>query len=103
MAMRPVLLVLALVFAATAAHAAGDATDGRVLAKYWCSSCHVTERARLGTVVDSAATFFEIVGRPGRDADFLRSFLSDPHYPMPNFQLTRDEIDDLVAYLTSLK
>jgi cytochrome c len=34
--------------------------------------------------------------------DHLRAFLTGPHPPMPNFNLSRQEIDDVVAYLHSL-
>jgi mono/diheme cytochrome c family protein len=32
----------------------------------------------------------------------VRAWLADPHPPMPNFNLSRQQIDDIVAYLDSL-
>jgi hypothetical protein len=33
----------------------------------------------------------------------LRAFLQTPHGQMPDFTLGRDQIDDVVAYLLSLR
>jgi hypothetical protein len=35
--------------------------------------------------------------------DWLSGFLAEPHPPMPNFNLTRQEIQDLVAYFESFR
>lgn len=99
-------LLLAAAFgisAAAPAFAAGDAKDGRTLARHWCAACHIVERRAVGTVVDGAPPFVAIANRPGRDAGYLRAFLSDPHPPMSGFDLMRAEIDDFVAYIRSLK
>jgi mono/diheme cytochrome c family protein len=37
-----------------------------------------------------------------RSADEIRGWLADPHPPMPNLELSRREIEDIVAYLQSL-
>jgi hypothetical protein len=37
-----------------------------------------------------------------RDQGWLRTWLIDPHPPMPNLHLSRQEIDDIIAYLSSL-
>ena len=33
---------------------------------------------------------------------YLKGWISNPHPPMPNFNLTRQTVDDLVAYIRSL-
>lgn len=85
---------------ATAAHAAGDAARGAVLAKAWCSNCHIVDRS--GTGKDAAPPFPSIAERNAPDQLQPKAFLAAPHPPMPDFNLARTEIDDIVAYLNSL-
>ena len=88
----------ALLGSAGLAHAGGDAEGGRQLARVWCSSCHLVEAG--GQAQDTAPPFPSIVGRHGDDAkSWIRGWLNDPHPPMPNFNLSRTEIDDIIAYL----
>jgi mono/diheme cytochrome c family protein len=53
------------------------------------------------TVPQGPPTFRTVAGHldPGQ----LRAFLSHPHPPMPDLALTRAEIDDLIAYIETLK
>jgi mono/diheme cytochrome c family protein len=82
------------------AHAAGDPTRGRALARTWCSSCHMTEPSNTGK--DLAPSFLSIAKRGHPDQLKARAFLNAPHPPMPDFNLSRNQIDDIVAYLQSL-
>ena len=52
---------------------------------------------------DTAPPFAAIANDPKRSPDALRAWLARPHPPMPNMNLTRTEISDIVAYLLSLK
>ena len=81
---------------------AADIQQGRTLAKQWCSNCHVIE-ADQAAGGDSAPTFGAIAETAAERTDDLRAWLADPHPPMPNLNLTRVEIDDLLAYIESLK
>jgi hypothetical protein len=45
----------------------------------------------------------QIANLPRRDAAYLRTFLTAPHPPMPPFQISRTDINDLVAYIVSLR
>jgi cytochrome c len=94
-------LALGLIGAVVAALPAGaqDAARGQRLAEQWCSNCHAVERRGS----DSVPTLQQIANLPGRDAAVLRTFLTNPHPPMPPFEIARDDIDDLVAYITSLR
>ena len=86
-----------------AAHAA-DAQAGRALAESWCASCHVIGEAGQSSASDAAPTFASIANRPDATADGLRAFLSEPHADaMKGIVLPRLEIDDLVAYIMSLR
>jgi len=80
--------------------AAGEPARGRALAQTWCSSCHTTERNNVGK--DLAPSFPSIAERGHPDQLEARTFLNAPHPPMPDFNLSRNQIDDIVAYLQSL-
>lgn len=84
------------------AASAADAKAGAATAKQWCTSCH-TVSASSGTGRDTAPPFARIAGRPDFDAEALRAFLANPHPPMKELNLTRSEIDNLVAYIETLK
>lgn len=97
----------AIVIAAAAALAAGgaaaqDAAAGRALAERWCAACHVVVE-RQGAATDIAPAFSAIAADAGRTDAWLRGWISDPHPPMPDPGLSRAQIDDVVAYLSSLR
>ena len=83
------------------ASAASDAASGLALAQRWCTGCHVV--AASGSGGDSAPPFSTIAKRPNQSAGALRAWLAEPHPPMPNLGLSRQQIDDIVAYLESLR
>ena len=100
-ALRRTTLALALVCAAISAPAAaGDANAGLGLARQWCVNCHVIDRSGGGS--DAAPPFAAIASDPDKDPAHLRTWLSTPHTQMPAMPLSRRDIDDLVAYITSL-
>ncbi len=92
--------VLLLCAASTSALAAGDAQAGRQLAQQWCTGCHVVDRATRGA--DTAPSFPAIARREAQHPERLRAFLTAPHPPMAGLNLSRQQIDDIVAYLASL-
>ena len=98
----PAAVLLSLVLAAaTARPTRADATRGSQLARQWCASCHVTSGNPAGNVQQGPPSFHTIAG--ARTADQLRAFLSHPHGAMPDLSLTRQEIDDLVGYIETLR
>ena len=80
---------------------AGDAATGQKLAKEWCSACHYVGSGAAAS--DAAPAFAEIANDPSATPERWRNWLIDPHPPMPNFSLSRGELDAIVAYLESLK
>jgi mono/diheme cytochrome c family protein len=96
-----VLCSLFTVLLSPSAHAAGDAAAGKDLATTWCSACHLMEGGQ--TTADGARPFASIAHDPKVTADRLRGFLVRPHGGMPELNLTRQEIENLVAYIESLK
>jgi mono/diheme cytochrome c family protein len=97
---RALFTTILLVALATPARA--DAARGAAIAERWCASCHVIGPGRGGSVPQGPPTFPQ-VARSGLTADQLRAFLSHPHGAMPDLSLTRAEIDDLVAYIATLR
>lgn len=92
--------VLSAAIAAGTAEAAGNADAGRALARQWCSGCHVVAGNSQGH--DAAPTFAEIARRHASDSSWLRAWLAAPHPPMPSLDLSRQQTEDIVAYLDSL-
>lgn len=80
----------------------GDPAIGRTLAQTWCSSCHaVSGTQRRGG--DVAPPFAALVAGPQGLSDArLRGWLHDPHPPMQGITLSRQQTEDIVAYLRSL-
>ncbi len=87
---------------ATSAAMAGDPVSGGILARQWCSECHLVEPGQTAAS-DEAPPFSAIADDPDTTQDGLETWLSDPHPPMPKLQISRPDINDLVAYILSLK
>jgi mono/diheme cytochrome c family protein len=81
----------------------GDPVQGRIIAERWCASCHVVSPRPVGPVGDGATPFQSIADRAATTALSLRAFLASPHGQMPDLNLTRAEMDDLISYILSLR
>ncbi len=82
---------------------AGDASNGEVLAQHWCTSCHVVAPQATTRTVEGVPTFMEVARNPKNTRARLVGFLTEPHAPMPNFHLSRNEMDDLITYIETLR
>jgi len=81
----------------------GNIAAGRQLAGTHCSKCHlVTSQSDHGTVV-GAPTFTAIANESSTNIQSLRDLFERPHYGMQDLHLSRVEIDDLAAYILSLR
>jgi mono/diheme cytochrome c family protein len=96
-----VALVLAVAAASVTSAAAGDPQAGRALALTWCKNCHIVGPGGSGT--DAVPSFPAIASDATLTPDRLRALLANPRHPMPNPQLANPEIEDLLAYIQSLK
>jgi mono/diheme cytochrome c family protein len=96
------MLLGALVALQPVAALAQDIGNGELIAKTWCAGCHAVESPRLGgkNVIPSFMTIAEMNTTTNAS---LIVFLSTPHARMPNYNLTRDEIRDVSAYILSLR
>jgi mono/diheme cytochrome c family protein len=97
--LRAVVLAVTLAsgsFVPSAAFA--GAPEGEVIARKWCAGCHVVS-ADQATAVEGVPSFADIAGR--LDDDAIQVVLFQPHPPMPEFDLSKRTVDDLVAYIRS--
>ena len=89
------------------AHAAagdsGDPATGRALAQRWCSSCHIVGPSPQSAAAIGVPTFSAIARMSSTTPTSLRVFLQTTHGGMPDLHMTHDEIDDVAAYILSLK
>lgn len=83
---------------------------GHALAEKLCVSCHLVDGesktlsdAGPGTAQVGPPPFKSIADKPGQSFEHIKAVLIKPHAPMPDMQLTNDEIIDIAAYLDSLK
>jgi mono/diheme cytochrome c family protein len=99
-AWMPLTLVTLAIAVVPSALTAADPDAGRDLAVTWCSSCHLVEQE---TAAVTQARPLAAIARDQRwTADALRGFLARPHGGMPDLYLTRQEIENLAAYIDSL-
>jgi len=96
--------VIALVLAGSATPAlAADPSEGKKIAQRWCSECHLVSSDQTGTVPVGPPPFTTIAHSEKGSADYLTTFLQDPHIKqMQGLKLNRYDIEDLAAYIGSL-
>ena len=82
---------------------AQDVENGANIARRWCANCHTVERTPAGARADSVPSFIAIANRPTTSRQSLRAAMTAEHGRMPNFALTNAEVNDLSAYILSLR
>ncbi len=102
--MRTILVtagVLLTLFSTALAQAPSGSPDaGKALAGRWCGACHLVQ-LRLTTI--DPPTFTAIANDPAKTPDYIRKFLVSPHKDMPPIQLSPSQVEDIVAYLGTLR
>jgi mono/diheme cytochrome c family protein len=96
------LLLLILAILAVEPALAADASRGEQIARRWCSACHVVASDQRNPTAE-APPFATVARKPDFDTARLAFFLLSPHPIMPDLGLTRNEADNLAAYILSLK
>jgi len=104
---RSIFTLLALVALGTtvihSVQAAGTPKRGEEIAEKWCSTCHQIAPGALRFDKTRPASFQESSNTPGMGELALKVFFQTLHKQMPNFSITNDVRDHLIAYITSLK
>jgi mono/diheme cytochrome c family protein len=106
-----ILLALAGNAPAQPAPQAKQLAEGHDLAMALCSVCHVAAADQQGVPVMSnpGPPFREIANKPGITPESLRTFLllthstTEPPFTMPNPRLSDPQIDEMIAYILSLR
>lgn len=81
----------------------GDPQEGLEFAREHCADCHYVEQVWTGTSPFMAPAFADIAAEPRYTELALRVYLQTPHENMPDFILTEDETNKVIAYILSLK
>ncbi|MFN3745256.1 MAG: c-type cytochrome [Hyphomicrobiaceae bacterium] len=80
-----------------------SAERGRDLAIRLCQNCHLLDSATGQTVPAGTPTFRSMATEPSQTRERVLAALIQPHVPMPDVQLSRAEIDDVIAYLDAIR
>jgi mono/diheme cytochrome c family protein len=80
---------------------AANANNGRRIAQARCSPCHIVVPNQRQEVAKSPP-FEDIARQNGFNAEMLAYLILAPH-PRMNLTFTREEADDLAAYIASLR
>lgn len=81
-----------------------DASVGHEIASKLCSTCHIVgDKAANASMPADVPTFEEIANRPDQTTETIAGRIVIPHPPMPQIQLTREEIGDVATYIMSLR
>lgn len=82
----------------------GDVESGRKLAMQDCRACHnVGPSPQAGPVQKRPPSFYAIANMASTTPTSLYVFLHSSHPTMPNFRLEKQESDDVIAYILSLR
>ncbi len=81
----------------------GDARAGRALALSACANCHLVAEGQSKPPMDSVPSFDAIAHNQAMTEQRLRVFLNKPHWPMPDLQLSRQQIEDEIAFIGELR
>jgi hypothetical protein len=73
------------------------------LAQTLCTNCHLIEGVARDTVTVGIPSFSGIANKPGQTGAHIEQILIAPHAPMPDMKLSYPEIQNLIAYIDSLR
>ena len=88
-------LLLLTIFPSALAQPLGDPAAGERLAAANCAQCHGADPA--------APALAAIAAMPSTTQASLNAFLQTPHAKMPNLIFSGAELNDLIAYILSLR
>ena len=82
---------------------AQDIAAGQEVARVWCSGCHYVGGRQPKAGIGAAPPFSSIAQMNSTTTMSIAAFLSTPHERMPNYTLSQKEIQDVSAYIISLR
>lgn len=103
--MRTIIPLLSVAGIAAGAEAAGNPDAAKGLIAEHCSGCHaVPGYSAQGLPTVEAPSFQAMANDPDTYPEQrLRDFLWQPHWPMTQFRLSPSDIDNIIAYMKSLR
>ena len=87
----------------TGAEERGDRATGLSYAKQACATCHAIRQGDSISPDPLAPSFDAIANSAGASVISLATVLRSVHENMPNFVLSPNEEDNVIAYILSLK
>ena len=81
----------------------GDLVRGQARAQTECRACHQVDASPAPSPFRQAPPFVTIANSPGVTALALRVALQSSHQTMPDFVLSPQDRDDIIAYILWLK
>jgi mono/diheme cytochrome c family protein len=81
----------------------GDVDRGHDLARTTCTACHRVEKGQTAEKIVDVPSFQTVANNKRRTGLALLVFLKSPHANMPDIVLAEKEIDNVIAYIMSLK
>ena len=81
----------------------GDARKGLAYAQRACAGCHNVVRSMVASPNRQAPPFKQIADTPGMSVTALTVWSRTSHPTMPNFVIEPADMDDLIAYILSLR
>ncbi len=84
---------------------------GHAIAEKWCNECHRISPdeptgSQPGHILArqvEGPSFMEVATRPNVDRDYLNTLAHETFLPMPTFRLPKNEQEDVMSYILSLK
>jgi mono/diheme cytochrome c family protein len=102
---RLIFLALCFLFAGMTSPARTQTADpaaGEVYAEKVCAQCHAIHRSGLSPK-PTAPPFKDVAATPGMTDTALRVWLSTSHPTMPNIVVEPQDMDNVIAYILTLK
>ena len=81
----------------------GDARKGLNYARKVCAACHNVQRSDAKSPNSKAPPFKQIANTPGMSVTALTVWSRTTHPTMPNLIIEPNDMDDLIAYILSLR
>ena len=100
MKFQRLILAAVLLNLPVAAWAIGDPKAGQELVMNSCTTCHASSASSAAS--DAAPSLSYIARDQKHNPDWIHAWLLQPHRAMSGIMLSRQQIDDVMAYLGTL-
>jgi mono/diheme cytochrome c family protein len=102
---KPLVPTVALLLlpATVAAQELGNSGPGQAYAESVCAECHDVEAAGGFSPNPDAPSFQSVADTPGMSPRALTVWMQTSHPTMPDFILKPEDLDNVIAYIMSLR